>query len=61
MVLFIRKSAVEGKVPQKPNAVINPLVPERQDEQFSLQIQRLEVDLKLNCGFIFFAPQELMG
>ena len=37
---------------------INPLVPdahysERQDKPFSLQIQRLEVDLKLNCGFIF--------
>ena len=35
---------------------INPLVPdahysERQDEAFSLQIQRLEVDLKLNCEF----------
>ena len=36
---------------------INPLVPdahysERQDKPFSLQIQRLEVDLKLNCGFL---------
>ena len=35
---------------------INPLVPdahynERQNNQFSLQIQQLEVDLKLNCGF----------
>ena len=44
----------------------NPLVPdahysERQNEPFSLQIQRLEVDLKLNCGFLFFAPFVLMG
>ena len=35
---------------------INPLVPdahysERQDKPYSLQIQRLEVDLKLNCEF----------
>ena len=40
---------------------LNPLVPdahysERQDKPFSLQIQQLEVDLKLNCGFLFFAP-----
>ena len=46
--------------------LINPLVPdahysEHQDKPFSLQIQRLEVDLKLNCGFSFFAPLELMG
>ena len=46
--------------------VINPLVPdahysERQDKPFSLQIQQLEVDLKLNCGFLFVAPWELMG
>ena len=39
--------------------MFNPLVSdahysERQNEQFSLQIQRLEVDLKLNCGFLFF-------
>ena len=45
---------------------INPLVPdahysERRDEPFSLQIQRLEVDLKLNCGLLFFAPRGLMG
>ena len=40
--------------------VLNQLVPdahysERQDKPFSLRIQRLEVDLKLNCGFLFFA------
>ena len=40
---------------------VNPLVPyahyrEHQDKPFSLQIQRLEVDLKFNCGFLFFAP-----
>ena len=40
---------------------LNPLVPyahysECQDKPFSLQIKRLEVDLKLNCGFLFFAP-----
>ena len=45
---------------------INPLVPdahysERQNKPFSSQIQRLEVDLKLICGFLFFAPWELMG
>ena len=50
---------------QKVNS-INPLVPdvhysERQDKPFSLQFQRLEVDLKLNCRFLFFAPWELMG
>ena len=44
----------------------NPLVPdvpysERQDEPFSLQIQWLEVDLKLNCGFLVFAPWAIMG
>ena len=44
----------------------NPLVPddhysERQDKPLSLQIQRLEVDLKLHCGFLFFAPWGLMG
>ena len=44
----------------------NPLVPdahysERQDNPFSWQIQRLEVDLKLNCGFLYFSPWELMG
>ena len=51
-----------------PHAVLkqNPLVPdahysERQDKPFSLQIQQLEVNLKLNCGFLFFAPWELMG
>ena len=48
------------------NGFINPLVPdahysERQDKPFSLQIQWLEVDLKLNRGFLFFAPWELMG
>ena len=42
------------------NSLINPLFPdahysERQDKPFSLQIQQLEVDLKLN-GILFFAP-----
>ena len=37
---------------------INPLVPDahnsvRQDKPFSLQIQRLEVDFKVNCRFLF--------
>ena len=46
--------------------LINPLVPEshyseRQDKAFSLQIQQLEVKIKLNCGFLFFAPWALMG
>ena len=41
---------------------VKPLVPdahyiERQDKQFSLQIQHLEVDLKLNCGFYFLHPE----
>ena len=45
---------------------INPLVPDahysvRHDKPFSLQSQRLEVDLKLNCGFLFCAPWALMG
>ena len=45
---------------------VNPLVPdahysESQDKPFSWQIQWLEVNLKLNCGFLFFAPWELMG
>ena len=45
---------------------INPLIPdahysERQDKLFSLQIQGLEVDLKLNRGFLFFALWALMG
>ena len=45
--------------------MFNPLVPdahysERQDKPFSLQIQLLKVDLKLNCGILFFSPQELM-
>ena len=49
-----------------PSFKVNPLVPdahyiERQDKKFSLQIQRLDVDLKLNCGFVFFAPWERMG
>ena len=49
-----------------PNSFFNPLVPdahysERQDKPFSLQFQQLEVDLKLNCRFLFFAPWELMG
>ena len=34
---------------------------ERQDKSFSLQIQRLEVDLKLNRGSLFFPPWVLMG
>ena len=38
---------------------INPLVPdahysEHQDKPFFLQIQRLEVDLKLDCRFLIF-------
>ena len=41
--------------------VITPLVPdahysERQDKPSSLQIQRLEVDLKLNWGFYPLHP-----
>ena len=47
--------------PARPlvSAAINPLIPdahysERKEKPFSLQIQRLEVDLKLNCGFLFF-------
>ena len=44
----------------------NPSAPdahhsERHGKPFSLQIQRFEVDLKLDCGFLFFAPWELMG
>ena len=43
---------------------VNPLVPdahysEHQDKPFSLQIQQLEIDLRLNCGLI--APWTLMG
>ena len=43
------------------NLKINPLIPdahysERQDKSFSSQIQLLEVDLKLNRGFLFFYP-----
>ena len=34
---------------------------ERRDKPVSLQIQQLEVDLKLNWGFLFFAPWERMG
>ena len=46
--------------------LLNPLVPdahysERQEKPFSLQIQLLEVDLKINGGFLFFAPLALMG
>ena len=49
-----------------PQSFFNPLVPdahysERQDKPVSLQIQQLEVDLKWNCGFLFFAPWGLMG
>ena len=45
---------------------VNPLIPdphysERQGKPLSLHIQQLEVDFKLNCGFLFFAPWELMG
>ena len=45
---------------------IKPLVTEahyseRQDKPFSLQIQRLAVDLNLSCGFLFFALWALMG
>ena len=47
-------------------SALNPLVPdahysERQDKPFSLQIKQLEVNLKWNCGFLFFAPWGLMG
>ena len=46
--------------------IVNPIVPdahysECQDEPFSLRIQRLEVDLKLNGVFLFFAPWALTG
>ena len=46
--------------------IINPLVPEghyceRKDKLFPLQIQQLKVSLQLNCGFLIFAPWELMG
>ena len=46
--------------------LINPLIPdahysECQDKPFSSQIQQLAVDLKLICGFSFFAPWGLMG
>ena len=46
--------------------IFNPLVPDaqyskRQDKPFSLQIQQLEVDLKLNCGFLFLAPWALIS
>ena len=45
----------------KDRNTLNPLVPdahysERQDKSFSLRIQRLEVDLKLNWGFLFLHP-----
>ena len=33
---------------------------DRQDKPLSLQIQRSEVDLKLNSGFLFFALWALM-
>ena len=41
--------------------LINPLVSgahysERRDQSFSLQIQRLQVDSKLSCVFLSFAP-----
>ena len=54
-----------GQVRRKV-ANINPFVPdahysECQGKPFSLQIQQLEVDLKLNCGFLFFAPSALIG
>ena len=40
-------------------SILNPSVPdahysECQDKPLSLQIQRLEVDLKLNSGFLFY-------
>ena len=46
--------------------MLNPLVPdahycERQDKPFSLEIQLLEIDFKLNCRFLFHAPWALMG
>ena len=34
---------------------------ERQHEPFSVQTQRSDVDLKLNCGFLFGGPWALMG
>ena len=44
--------------------MFNPLVPdahyESQDKPVSLQIQQLEVDLKLNCGF-FLHPENYSG
>ena len=48
------------------HCTLNPLVrdahnSERQDKKLSLQIHQLEVDLKLNCGFLFFAPWALIG
>ena len=48
---------VEHFSPSVPDAHYS----ERQDKPFSLQIQQLEVDLKLNCRFYFFAPRDLMG
>ena len=50
----------------KSKSSVNTLVPEahyseREDKSFSLQIQRLDVDLKLNCGFLFLASWALMG
>ena len=64
MQLCLALSRICTRPPRQP--VINPLVPdahycERQAKPFSLQIKLLEVDLKLNCGFLFFAPWELMG
>ena len=49
-----------------PSSGLNPLVPdahysERQDKPLSLQIQQLEIGLKLNCEFLFFAPWALIG
>ena len=46
--------------------LLNPIVSdaqysERQDKPFSLQIQQLKVDLKLNKGFLFLALRKLMG
>ena len=50
---------------QIENILFNPLVPDahysERHDKFSLQIQRLEVNFKLNWGFLFFAPQELTG
>ena len=54
------------RVEKNPPISFNPSVPdahysERQDKPFSLQIQQLEFNLKLSCGFLFFAPWAPLG